>query len=292
MSARRGWSGSVGRTMVDVWARLEPHLASVQKPARYIGCELCAEVPPPAPHRVGWLLVYPDTYEIGLPNQGLQILYEILNERPDARAERTYAPWTDLEEVLRRENIPLFSVDTHRSADEFDVLAMDIGEEGKTIPVSVEGVLLRSPQEEYDTPARRAHDILGRLQRLIGMVRTAVGILPAPEGVTGDRDGIRTLGLGINRAFMADGVVDLRGQQIETADDLATLAQVFRDPSIETLRIFYTKNKQVVGQEGISSRLPGSIDVFVSEAGKTIPASTFFNTMRQRMEALGAARPR
>jgi radical SAM family uncharacterized protein len=115
--------------MVDVWARLEPHLASVQKPARYIGCELGAEVPAPAPHRVGWLLVYPDTYEVGLPNQGLQILYEILNERPDAVAERSYAPWTDLDEVMRRESIPLFSVDTHRSADEFDVLAFNLSAE-------------------------------------------------------------------------------------------------------------------------------------------------------------------
>ena len=115
--------------MVDVWARLEPHLASVQKPARYIGCELGAEVPSPAPGRVGWLLVYPDTYEIGLPNQGLQILYEILNERPDALAERSYAPWTDLEEVMRREGLPLFSVDTHRSADEFDVLAFNLSAE-------------------------------------------------------------------------------------------------------------------------------------------------------------------
>ena len=115
--------------MVDVWARLEPHLASVQKPARYIGCELGAEVPPPEPGRGGWLLVYPDTYEIGLPNQGLQILYEILNERADAQAERSYAPWTDLEEVLRREGIPLFSVDTHRSADEFDVIAFNLSAE-------------------------------------------------------------------------------------------------------------------------------------------------------------------
>ncbi len=115
--------------MVDVWARLEPHLASVQKPARYIGCELGAEVPSPAPDRVGWLLVYPDTYEIGLPNQGLQILYEILNERSDALAERSYAPWTDLEDVLRREAIPLFSVDTHRSADEFDVIAFNLSAE-------------------------------------------------------------------------------------------------------------------------------------------------------------------
>ena len=57
--------------------------------------------PVTTPGKVAWLLIYPDTYEIGLPNQGLQILYEILNERADAVAERTYAPWTDLEALLR-----------------------------------------------------------------------------------------------------------------------------------------------------------------------------------------------
>ena len=142
--------------MVDVWARLEPHLASVQKPARYIGCELGAEVPSPAPGRVGWLLVYPDTYEIGLPNQGLQILYEILNERPDALAERSYAPWTDLEEVLRREGMPLFSVDTHRSADEFDILAFNLSAELVYTNVlnclDLAGVPVRSADRTADHP--------------------------------------------------------------------------------------------------------------------------------------------
>jgi len=79
---------------MTLWPRLEPLLAKVQKPARYIGCEDGSVVPSHGPGRVAWLLVYPDTYEIGLPNQGLQILYEILNERDDAVAERSYAPWT------------------------------------------------------------------------------------------------------------------------------------------------------------------------------------------------------
>jgi radical SAM family uncharacterized protein len=115
--------------MTSVWTQLEPHLASVEKPARYIGLELGAQSPEHGPHVVSWLLTYPDTYEIGLPNQGLQILYEILNERPDAAAERAYSPWTDLEAVLRRERIPLFSVDTHRPADAFDVLAFNLSAE-------------------------------------------------------------------------------------------------------------------------------------------------------------------
>jgi radical SAM family uncharacterized protein len=78
---------------------------------------------------VAWLLVYPDAYEIGLPNQGLQILYEILNERDDAVAERSYAPWVDLEALLRDHRLPLFSVDTHRPADAFDLIAFNLSAE-------------------------------------------------------------------------------------------------------------------------------------------------------------------
>ena len=112
-----------------VWPQLEPLLARVQKPARYIGLEDGAQEPLHAEGKVAWLLAYPDTYEIGLPNQGLQILYEIVNERNDAVAERTYAPWTDLEAEMRAHDLPLFSVDSHRSADEFDVIAFNLSAE-------------------------------------------------------------------------------------------------------------------------------------------------------------------
>ena len=115
--------------MGDLWPQIEQLLPRVQKPARYIGLEQGAQRPEHAPHKVAWLLLYPDTYEIGLPNQGLQILYEILNERDDAVAERAYAPWTDLEAELRRHDVPLFSVDTHRSARDFDVLAFNLSAE-------------------------------------------------------------------------------------------------------------------------------------------------------------------
>jgi radical SAM family uncharacterized protein len=78
---------------------------------------------------VSWCFTYPDTYEVGLPNQGLQILYEIVNDRPDARADRAYAPWTDLEELMRSHGIPLFSVEHHTPANDFDVLAFNISAE-------------------------------------------------------------------------------------------------------------------------------------------------------------------
>src|SRR6476619_2888525 len=115
--------------MSDLWPRIEPLLARVETPARYIGMEQGSVRPQHEASRVAFLLIYPDTYEIGLPNQGLQILYEILNERPDAVAERAYSPWTDMESSMRSAGLPLFSVDTHRAARDFDVLAFNLSAE-------------------------------------------------------------------------------------------------------------------------------------------------------------------
>ncbi|MHB8329569.1 MAG: TIGR03960 family B12-binding radical SAM protein, partial [Acidimicrobiales bacterium] len=115
--------------MTSLWPRIEPLLAKVAKPARYIGGEFGACRPEHGSDRVAWLLLYPDTYEIGLPNQGLQILYEILNERPDAVAERAYAPWTDMEAEMRAAGVPLFSIETDRPAGDFDILAFNLSAE-------------------------------------------------------------------------------------------------------------------------------------------------------------------
>ncbi len=115
--------------MDTLWPTIERLLPSVSKPARYIGGEQGALYPEHGPGKVAWLLLYPDTYEIGLPNQGLQILYEILNERPDAVAERAYAPWVDMEAAMRAAGVPLFSVEQHLPAAAFDVLAFNLSAE-------------------------------------------------------------------------------------------------------------------------------------------------------------------
>ncbi len=115
--------------MTSLWTAIEPLLARVTKPARYIGGELGSSPPSCDPGRVAWLLLYPDTYEIGLPNQGLQILYEILNERTDSCAERAYAPWTDMEAEMRAAGVPLFSLEGTRPAATFDVLAFNLSAE-------------------------------------------------------------------------------------------------------------------------------------------------------------------
>src|SRR2546421_8916983 len=142
--------------MSSLWPRIEPLLAKVQKPARYIGCEDGAQQPVHSPGTVSWLLGYPDAYEVGLPNQGLQILYEILNERADALAERSYAPWLDMEALMRRGGVPLFSVETHRPAGDFDLLAFNLSAElvytNVLNCIDLAGVAVRSVDRRPDDP--------------------------------------------------------------------------------------------------------------------------------------------
>src|SRR4051795_1507212 len=112
-----------------LYPRLEPLLAQIQKPIQYVGGELNSQVKPWEEVAVHWALMYPDAYEVGLPNQGLMILYEVLNERPDALAERTYAVWPDLAALMRETGVPQFTVDGHRSVADFDLLGVSFATE-------------------------------------------------------------------------------------------------------------------------------------------------------------------
>ncbi|HET8767627.1 MAG TPA: TIGR03960 family B12-binding radical SAM protein, partial [Pedococcus sp.] len=122
----------------SVFPRLEPLLEQVSKPIQYVGGELNSTVkdwnvgghgPGGEELTTRWALMYPDAYEVGVPNQGVMILYEVLNERPDALAERTYAVWPDLERLMREHDVPQFTVDGHRSVRDFDVLGLSFSTE-------------------------------------------------------------------------------------------------------------------------------------------------------------------
>ncbi len=139
-----------------LWPQVEALLERVQKPARYIGMERGVQRPEHRAELVRWLLVYPDTYEIGLPNQGLQILYEILNERDDSLAERAYAPWTDMDAEMRSSRLPLFSLENHVAASHFDVLAFNLAAElvytNVLECIDVAGVPVRAEHRGPDDP--------------------------------------------------------------------------------------------------------------------------------------------
>ena len=113
----------------SVFDRLERLLPSVSKPIQYVGGELNSVAKPWDDAVVRWALMYPDAYEVGAPNQGVQILYEVLNERDDTLAERTYAVWPDLERLMREHGVPQFTVDAHRSVGDFDLLGLSFSTE-------------------------------------------------------------------------------------------------------------------------------------------------------------------
>ena len=113
----------------SLWPRLEPLLPKVRKPVQYVGGELNAQIKDWDDATVRWCLMYPDAYEVGLPNQGVMILYEVLNEQPDVLAERTYSVWPDLEALMREYAISQFTVEGHRPVGAFDVFGISFSTE-------------------------------------------------------------------------------------------------------------------------------------------------------------------
>jgi radical SAM family uncharacterized protein len=113
-------------TPEQVEARLERILLKVQKPGRYVGGELNMVVKDWAAVETKVAFVFPDIYDIGISNLGLQILYDLVNQRPDALAERAYAPWVDMEELMRAGNIPLYSLETKHPLAAFDIIGFSL----------------------------------------------------------------------------------------------------------------------------------------------------------------------
>ncbi len=152
----------------SVFPRLEPRLAEVVKPIQYVGGELnstlkewdCGAGPDGTGETVRWALMYPDAYEVGLPNQGVQILYEVLNERDWILAERTYAVWPDMERIMRAGDehgpIPQFTVDAHRPVRAFDVFGLsfstELGYTNMLNALDLAGIPLHAVDRTEDDP--------------------------------------------------------------------------------------------------------------------------------------------
>ena len=140
----------------SVYPALERILPLVRKPIQYVGGELNASVKPWESVPVRWALMYPDAYEVGLPNQGLQILYEVLNERDDVLAERTYSVWPDMEALMREHGVPQFTVDAHRPVSAFDVLgvsfATELGYTNLLTALDLAGIPLHADERTDEHP--------------------------------------------------------------------------------------------------------------------------------------------
>ena len=113
--------------MID--AKLERILLRVQKPARYTGGEYNEIIKDKAAVDVRFAMCFPDTYEIGMSNLGLRILYGSMNQAEGVWCERAFAPWGDMEEEMRKEHIPLYALESGDSLKNFDFVGFSLGYE-------------------------------------------------------------------------------------------------------------------------------------------------------------------
>lgn len=112
--------------MTDLLQRILP---TVQKPARYTGGEYNEIQKDPAQVRVDVAFCFPDTYEIGMSNVGMRILYGVMNEMDGVWCQRVFAPWGDMEEAMRQDHIPLWALESGKAVKDFDMIAFTIGYE-------------------------------------------------------------------------------------------------------------------------------------------------------------------
>lgn len=101
-------------------------LMQVEKPARYIGNEVNAVMKNKEEIDIRFAFVFPDVYEIGMSHLGIQILYDMLNQREDIWCERVYSPWTDLDKIMREQQIPLFALESQDAIKDFDFIGITI----------------------------------------------------------------------------------------------------------------------------------------------------------------------
>ena len=136
--------------------KLERILPRVQKPARYVGGEYNAVVKDKAAVDTRIAFCFPDTYEIGMSNLGMRILYGVMNNMDGVWCERVFAPWGDMEAEMRRADIPLFALESGDPITDFDIVAFSVGYEMAFTAIlnmlDLAKIPLRSAQRDGLTP--------------------------------------------------------------------------------------------------------------------------------------------
>src|SRR5919106_4647995 len=110
----------------QIESKLDRILLKVQKPGRYVGGELNSVQKDWESIQTKVAFVFPDIYDIGVSNVGLKILYDQVNQRDDALAERAYSPWTDMEVLMREHGIPLYTLESKRPLASFDLIGFSL----------------------------------------------------------------------------------------------------------------------------------------------------------------------
>lgn len=107
-------------------AKFEKLLKKVQKPSRYIGNEFNSVHKTVDEDMMTFAFCFPDVYEVGMSHLGMKILYHMLNEREDTFCERVFAPWPDMEDLMKESEIPLLSMESRTPICEFDIVGFTL----------------------------------------------------------------------------------------------------------------------------------------------------------------------
>ena len=107
-------------------AAIDRLLPTVEKPARYIGGEMNTSIKPRTKETAAFAFCFPDSYEVAMSHLGMKILYHILNKQPDMLCERVMMPWVDMMGHMRREDIPLFSLESRTALRDFDIVGVTL----------------------------------------------------------------------------------------------------------------------------------------------------------------------
>jgi len=110
----------------EIEKEIEKFLLNVQKPGRYVGGEFNSIYKDPSAIQTRVALAFPDIYDLGVPNLGIAIFYDLLNKLPNVWAERVYLPWEDMEKEMRERNIPLYTLESKTPVNQMDILGITI----------------------------------------------------------------------------------------------------------------------------------------------------------------------
>ena len=136
--------------------KIDSLLDHVQKPARYMGGEMNAVIKDPAQVPIRYAFAFPDVYEVGMSHLGSRILYDIINKREDALCERVFMPWVDMADLMRKENVPLFTLESRSPVRSFDMLGVTLQYEMSYTNIleilDLSGIPLHSEDRTWNDP--------------------------------------------------------------------------------------------------------------------------------------------
>ncbi|WP_440250294.1 TIGR03960 family B12-binding radical SAM protein [Clostridium sp.] len=131
-------------------------LCKVEKPSRYVGGELNQVIKNPKDVNIRFAFCFPDVYEVGMSHLGTRILYHTINERKNTYCERVFAPWPDMEALMRKSDIKLFTLETKTPLDQFDMLGFTLQYEMSYTNIlnmlDMSGITIRASERGEDEP--------------------------------------------------------------------------------------------------------------------------------------------